>query len=292
MTDRSTNGAPPSEQTANEISAGSHVGGNAFQAKTIHFGGRSVGLTLVALALVGAVVTLVLTDTGGERPDQQAVEPASTTAGAALAPSSPPSTPTTVPTPTAVSPSPSGAPKTEEPAAAGPSAAAPKGTSTRQATDSTPYAGSHIYCADWRSAGQSPNLQLKPCVQVNPAESRATFGVIVKNVGKTQAVADVRVVYTAGVERECSPEPYTRDGIVIDPGGTWFSDLGRCSAQGLDRQDFQGTAWAVEDPHGTVATSVGTARSSAHPSLLNGQVSCRQSDRTYGSCAPWAYKPE
>ncbi|MEU6982752.1 hypothetical protein ABZ946_04935 [Streptomyces sp. NPDC046324] len=291
MSDRSVDGPPPSEQTGNEISGGSHVGGNAFQARNIHFGGRSVGLTLVALALVGAVVTLVLTGTGGSGPDQLAAAPASTTAGAAPTSSPTPSTPTTAPTSTAVSPSPSSPSRTEEPAA-GPSAAAPKATSTRMApTGSTPYSGGDIYCGEWRGSGQSPNLRLRACVQVVPAESRAMFGVIVENVGKSQVTADVHVMYTAGAVGEC-PLGSSQDGIRIDPGGTWFSDLGRCSVPGLNRKDFQGTASAVEDPDGTVAVSLGTARHSAHPYLENGRLTCRHENRTYASCAPWAYKPE
>ncbi|MEU7114815.1 hypothetical protein [Streptomyces sp. NPDC046182] len=292
MADRSVDGSPPSEQTGNEISGGSHVGGNAFQAKNIHFGGRSVGLTLVALALVGAVVTLALTRAGGEGRDQPAAKPASTAAGAARTPSPAPTTPTTAPTSTVVSPSPSSPPKVEEPAA-GPSGAAPKATPARKdPTGSTPFSGGNIYCGEWRGSGQSPNLDLKPCVQVVPAESRAMFGVIVKNVGKSQVTADVHVMYTAGSARECPLGSYARDGIRIDPGDTWFSDLGRCSVPGLDGTDFQGTAWAVEDRDGTVAVSLGTARHSAHPALKNGALTCRYENGAYASCAPWAYKPD
>lgn len=286
MTDRSVDAQPPSEQTGNEISGGSQVGGNAYQAKNIHFGGRSVGLTVVALALVGALTALVLTDKGGEAPDQPAGTPAPSTA----APTPTPSTSTGTPSAT-VSSSSSGTPKTEE--AARPSAA-PRATSKPlAATGSNPYSAGNLYCGAWRSSGHSPNLKVASCVRVDVVGAGATFGAMVKNVGKSQVVAQVLVKYSAkdGVQRECPQGAYAPEGIRIDPEDIWFSDLSSCSVGGLDGTDFQGVARAVEDPDGTVSPTLGTARSGPHPTLKNGQLTCRQPDGSSGTCASFTYPP-
>ncbi|MEV4739463.1 hypothetical protein [Streptomyces sp. NPDC049555] len=283
MTDRSASAQPSSERTDNEISGSSRIGGNAYQARTIHFGGRSVGLTLVSLALVAAltVVVIVVTRGGGEQRHPAA---ASTPTTAVVTPPTTASsvTPTPAPTPSQAAPSAAAS------AAAGSQprdAPAPKPT-----TGSVPFAGPNLYCGNWRSAKQSANLKVASCVQVNPSASSATFGVMVKNVGRTQVVARA-LVQTVGLGApECPQGRYSPTNLRIDPGGIWFSDLARCAVGGLNGKDFQAVGFAIEDPDGTGDIQQGAAVYSVHPSLKDGQLKCKINE-VWTSCAPAAYPP-
>ncbi|MEU6881404.1 hypothetical protein [Streptomyces sp. NPDC046712] len=283
---------PSSEQTGNEISGGSHVGGNAYQAKNIHFGGRSIGLTVVALALVAALVALalVLTNKDDGGPDQLAGAPAQSTAGQTPTPSPSASTPTPplTPTPTATL-SPSSTPKAVEQGGPG---AAPKATSTvKPATGSRPFSGAHIYCGGWRSSSQSENLKVASCVQVKMADSSATFGVMVKNVGKSQVVVSTLVKFADnGTTADCPQGQYAPKGIRINPGGTWHSDLAGCAVSDLKAQ-FQAVGYAIEDSGGTENVQLGGAKYSITLSLAGGKLQCRVND-TWGTCPTDTYPPK
>ncbi|WP_175439303.1 hypothetical protein [Streptomyces vilmorinianum] len=168
----------------------------------------------------------------------------------------------------------------------------PKVTSTlKAATGSVPFSGENLYCGEWRSSGPSTTLQLASCVQVKTADSSATFGVMVRNVGKSQVVARVQVKYTDGTQRDCPQGNYQRKDVWINPQGTWFSDQGQCSVSDLNGKHFQAVAWAVEDPDGSGDVMNGTVRHSPHPSLKDGQLTCRYDDGTWRTCTTFEYGP-
>lgn len=126
---------------------------------------------------------------------------------------------------------------------------------------------------------------------MNPSASSATFGVMVKNVGKTQVVARA-LVQTSGLGGApgCPQGRYSPTNLRIDPGGIWFSDLARCSVGGLNGKQFQTLGSAIEDPDGTGDIQQGAAVYSAHASLTNGKLTCRIGE-VWTSCAPNAYPP-
>ncbi|WP_157880373.1 hypothetical protein [Streptomyces katrae] len=279
MSDRPAGTRSSSERTDNEISGGSRVGGNAYQARTIRFGGRSVGLTLVSLALVAALagVVVVVVERGGGTKEQPAAGP---TAAAAVPVNAPSPGPTPSPTP------PQTAPSASAPAAPGPQP-------EKSATGSLAFKGANLYCGGWQSSRQSANLRVASCVQVDPAHSSATFGVMVKNVGKTQVVARA-LVQTAGLggSPECPQGRYSPGTLRIDPGRIWFSDLGRCSVGRLENKDFQTLGAAIEDPDGTGDVQQGGAVYSAHVWVGDGQVKCKIGELWTTSCASFAYPPK
>ncbi|MGW1027922.1 hypothetical protein ACWD4J_30270 [Streptomyces sp. NPDC002577] len=270
-----------SDRTSNEISDGSQVGGDAYQAKNMHFGAHRAGFIAVAVvAVVGlmSAVALALINKSGDdtRGLVGAPQPGETPTSASASPSQ------SAPSPTADSPS-------TTPSAALSKSPASKPTNTVKAESPIqPFTGSNIYCGEWRSQN-SDRLQARSCVRIDGYG--ATFGVAVKNVGKSQVTVSVLVQYNYGSYRDCSQGRYSVDGVIINPDHTWFSDLGQCSAANLTDHNFQTAAWAIENPDGSVNPKVGDVRYS--PTMFfdtKGQPICKI-DGNWGSCDSMAYVP-
>ncbi|MFI8518994.1 hypothetical protein ACIGEZ_14375 [Streptomyces sp. NPDC085481] len=281
MTDRPAGARPASERTDNEISGGSQVGGNAYQARNIHFGGRSIGLTVVALALVAALTGVVALTRDGEGPGQ----PVAKTQTPSVTATASSGSPSPNPTPTA-STTPSSAPPPAAPAQPGPRAkATPK---VKAATDSRAFEAGDLYCGDWRTSWK--NLRVASCVRVDTAASSATFGIMVRNVGTTQVVARALVQIAGLGAPECPLGRYETTGLVINPGGTWFSDLGKCGVGGLNGKHFQTVGSAIEDPEGNVDIQNATVVHSIHPALskTGGGLTCLINGK-WTACDSYAY---
>ncbi|MFR9788374.1 hypothetical protein ACL07V_06810 [Streptomyces sp. MB22_4] len=282
--------APPSsDHTNNEISDGAKVGGNAYQAKHMHFGGRSVGLTVVGLAAIGALTYLVVDahanrGTGKERLSAAASRgPA--TASATATPSPSPSKPKASPS----GPADSGATADSE-AEKAPSSPAATKAAPKAATPSTAYTGVHLYCSGWRGSGA--NLKARACVQITGSD--AQFGTVVKNVGRSQAVVGVSLKYLyQGTAHECPQGVYRMPKIRIDPGTSWYSSLGLCSANDLTHGSFQALAQAVEDPDGDAGLESSAPKYSPTAAIgTDGTPQCKSGSSSWGSCdALWPYSP-
>ncbi|MET9383410.1 hypothetical protein ABZY09_20660 [Streptomyces sp. NPDC002928] len=149
-----------------------------------------------------------------------------------------------------------------------------------------------VYCGGWRSSPAGSNLEARSCVQVDTGDFGATFGVEVRNVGKSQVTVAALVKYVADQTTNCPDWSDPLRGIRIDPGGHWYSPLGQCSVSGLEGKQFQAAAYAVEDPNGATDPKLGGVKYSINVRLwTDGQVTCRYEDGSQGSCDPWKYVP-
>ncbi|WP_018543738.1 hypothetical protein [Streptomyces sp. LaPpAH-108] len=268
-----------SDRTSNEISGGAQIGGNAYQAKHMHFGGRSIGLTVVGLAAVGALTYVAVNGGVGTKPEA--------TAAAAQSPTATSAPPSPSPSRSAKAKETTGTPKAED--AAAPEKAKPEPAPQRM-TPSVPYSGQHIYCSDWRSSPPGSNLEVSACTQVTGSD--AAFGVRLKNVGKGQITVDMTMKYQYGTTLDC-PGGYTTHGIRIDPGKTWYSNLGSCSVPDLKRQtNFQAAAYALETSDPDASLNIGGLKFS--PTAVfdkDGELRCK-SGSTWDSCDTlWPYRP-
>lgn len=275
-----------SDRTSNEISGASQVGGNAYQAKHMHFGGRSAGLTLVGLAAIGALTYLVVHAGSGAGGGQVPADSAHSPTVASASPS-PSKSPSKSPSGTA-STSADSKPKAEAPAAApGEPKAAPK-----PATPSNPYSGQHLYCGSWRGSPSGSNLLASACTQVTGHD--AAFGVMLKNVGKSQITVGMTVKYVHGTALDCPGGGYTSRGIRIDPGQTWYSDLGGCSVGSLnDGTSFQASAVALETSDAHASLNLGGTRYSPTAAFNSaGELRCKNGS-SWSSCDDlWPYPPQ
>ncbi|WP_405553709.1 hypothetical protein [Streptomyces sp. NBC_01171] len=271
-----------SDRTSNEISGASEVGGNAYQAKHMHFGGRQLGLTVVGLAAVGALTFLVVhanAGSGGAGQLAGAAQQSAAVTGASPAPSA--NSPSAKPSPSIVSEA-----RDEKPPAV---EAKPKVT-RKAATPSTPYARDRLYCGEWRSSPSGSGLVASACSQITGTD--AAFGVRVKNVSSSQVVVDVSVKYLrGGMATECPQGPYSMTKVRIDAGQVWYSNLGLCSARNMTTGNFQAFALAVENPDGdTDLKNGGPKYSPTADFTTDGELTCKQEDKSWGSCD--VYRPQ
>ncbi|WP_330459161.1 hypothetical protein OIB37_21115 [Streptomyces sp. NBC_00820] len=272
-----------SDRTSNEISGGSQVGGNAYQAKHMHFGGRSIGLTVVGLAAVGALAYVAVNAGAGTG---QAAAPASQSPTAAsTAPSPSPSKSATATT----TPPADGKAKAAEPA---PSPERAKAI-VKAATGSTPYSGKNLYCGGWRGSPSGSNLMASACTQVTGSD--VAFGVMLRNVGKSQITVGMTLKYVHGQTLDCPGGGYPAHDIRIDPGTTWYSNLGLCSVGSLkDQINFQALGEALETSDEHASLSLGGAQHSPTATFTTaGVLKCREKDSSvWGSCDTlWPYPP-
>ncbi|MFD8804065.1 hypothetical protein [Streptomyces sp. NPDC059597] len=274
--------SPSSDRTSNEISGGAQIGGNAYQAKHMHFGGRSIGLTVVGLAAVGALAYVAVSGGAGTKPEAAAASSQSPAAASTSA--------STSSSPSATAKKTTGAPKAED--AAAPRADKPK-AAPRRMTPSTPYTAGHVYCGQWRGSPAGSNLEASACTQVTGTD--AAFGVMLKNVGTSQITVGMTVKYQYGTAQDCPGGGYTTHDIRIDPGKTWYSSLGLCSVPNLKRQtNFQALAYALETSDPGASLNLGGAKFSPTAAFTSaGVLQCRVKDSTkWGSCdALWPYPP-
>ncbi|MGX1668079.1 hypothetical protein [Streptomyces sp. NPDC055400] len=166
-----------------------------------------------------------------------------------------------------------------------------KPTATKKPASATvEFAETNTYCSGWRSTPEgSEVLKARGCVRVTGHD--AAFGVAVRNDSKDQVTASVLVQYLyGGNPKDCPLSRYPAEGIVINPGDTWYSSMANCSVPNLGTQQFQAVSTAVENPDGT--TSMNSGRNVYSPSMSissTGGLACRHMDDTWGTCAPFEY---
>ncbi|MDX2704911.1 hypothetical protein PV350_18890 [Streptomyces sp. PA03-6a] len=149
------------DRTSNAISDGSQVSGNAYQAKNMHFGARSTGITLIAFAGVVGLTFLGFTIAGSEpaggSPPAAADAPKSPTASTSASP--PPSSLTPSPsTPAASAPA---AHRSSELAQARPSGGAAGAAPTATTDGSTTQCRSHTPTSIGGIATANPCIRIE-----------------------------------------------------------------------------------------------------------------------------------
>ncbi|WP_030183851.1 hypothetical protein [Streptomyces violaceorubidus] len=240
----------------------------------------STGAGVAAVALV--VGTLAWTGSGPFDRVEETADARGVTAAveskSPSAPSSPSATATSTPSSTPSSASPSAEPTVEKPAkerAEPAPTSAPTQTRTSPSVDFTEQANTH--CGGFRDVLKSSAIKMRACSQVNPDRRTATFGMQVWNTGVAPVTVSTMVKqFRSGARADCPGMPSPGRKIYINPGDSWWSDLGLCGAEDLDLESFQAVAYAVEDPAGTMDPTSSRGVNSISLALNEkGQVLCK-----------------
>ncbi|MEU3775365.1 hypothetical protein AB0F11_19515 [Streptomyces sp. NPDC032472] len=228
--------------------------------------GRSLALTIAATTVIAVSAAILALQYGP-------LKTANAGGAGPSAPASPSSAPLAPPggsaAPSAAQPSGSVSPSAEiaeQAGAAGAGGAQPApatGPTRRSATPSSPYpAAQSVACATKWFSTTMQNVDMQPCTQAVSGTGAVQFGVMVRNMSTAQAVVTVSVgPVVTGVQGSCPMHPEPWREVVIDPGQTWYSQLGQCSvSEGVKGHRVQSSGRVVPASAGDTELANATLR--------------------------------